>query len=362
MTFTNTIDSLDIIDLVELTAKTTKVPPEMVLPFSDSTEFTTEVLKASYYPSCRLISAGHATPELAIAADRAEINLIEVLNESPFTSSPEKVVEEVKLPEDIIFVANPNRLTGANFSPVEIENMLKAVPRGLLIVDEYYLDYFGITALPLLDLYKNIVVLRSYTNTPEFASFGDAGYIIAGPERIASLKSSVHPGVISPKSRKGILTILSDPAIVKQHLLDVHQESLHLATTLNKLGVQCRITPTDGLLIRVKDTKVVGNFLARYKVPIQNIDGYPGLKHYMVYRITSDSSNERLLEAFTEMPHEYYLLKTLDLRSQTLRLAKHGTVNRMQYYADNREESLKNNLIKRNINTPKSGKKHASYK
>jgi len=351
MTFTNIIDSLDTIDLVEVTAEKAMVPPEMILPFADSTEFITELFKISYHPSCRLISAGHATPELAIAADRAEIKLIEVLNESPFSNSSEKVIDEVRLPEDIIFAANPNRITGANFSPVELENMLQAVPRGLFIVDEYYLDYFGITSRPLLDLYKNVVILRSYTNATEIASSGDIGFIITSSDKIAMLKTSVHPGIISPKSRKSILATLSDPAKVSQNLLQLQKESLRLATDLNKLGVQCRITATDGLLIRVKDTKAVGNFLARYKVPIQNLDGYPGLKHYMVYRIVSGPSNERLLEAFKVMPHENYRLKTLDLRSQTLRLARQGITNRKQNNYDNWEELLKRSTVNRNINS-----------
>jgi hypothetical protein len=85
------------------------------------------------------------------------------------------------------------------------------------------------------------------------------------------------------------------------------------------MEVRSRITATDALLIRVTNVAQVGNILARYRIPFENLDGYPRLNGFLKYRIQSPLSNDKCLEAFSRMPAE--LLKTTpsQLGTQILR-------------------------------------------
>ena len=53
-----------------------------ILPFVDFTVFMSELLKTFYKPGSRLVAGGHVTPEIELAANRAEIELIETLGPS----------------------------------------------------------------------------------------------------------------------------------------------------------------------------------------------------------------------------------------------------------------------------------------
>jgi hypothetical protein len=67
--------------------------------------------------------------------------------------------------------------------------------------------------------------------------------------------------------------------------------------------------------MRVADPSRVGNALARYGTPVENLEGYPGLENYVRYVIQSPMSNDRLLSAFERMPSEYYRMDDIDDRS-----------------------------------------------
>ncbi len=305
-------------DLMAVVARKVMTPKTMILPFAEFGELLTEMLKLFYSSGCRLIGAGHVTPEVEMAANRAEIELVEALGTSPFSSDIDSILAAIRSPHDLIYISNPNRITGANYSVAELERLARAIPQGTMFIDEYYFDYYGISGFPLLDLLTNVVILRSFT-----ASFGitssDTGYLLATPETINAIKHSRHERPLSSTVKKTILASLVNDEAMSIQLHEMHEEALRLATALSRLGIQIRITAADFLLLRVIHPARVGNYLARFKTPVDNLDGFPQLKNYLRYKIQSVYSNDRLIEAFKKMPADSYQLKTIDRRAIKLR-------------------------------------------
>ena len=114
------------------------------------------------------------------------------------------------------------------------------------------------------------------------------------------------------------MTAIQDgDATVLRHQ-EIHDEALRLAVALTHLGVQCRLAAADFLLMRVASPKDAGNYLVTDKVPVENLDGYPGMKNYLRYRISSRESNDRLLAAFHRMPGNYVKMAGLDHRAVSM--------------------------------------------
>jgi histidinol-phosphate/aromatic aminotransferase/cobyric acid decarboxylase-like protein len=355
----STISSQDMDSLTGLLSKKVMARPDMLMSFVESTPFVADILRSAYRPSVRLVSAGHVTPDIAVAADRADVSLVEVIGQSPFTGDIDKVIAAVQSPDDIIYIANPNRVTGTTYSLAELERLAAAVPKGLLIVDECYYDHFGITVVPLIDGHTNVVAMRSFT-----ASFGitsaDTGFIVASPERIKRLQTSAPVENMSLTIRKTVLATLMNDQALANHLQEVHDESLRLSTELNRLGVQCRITAADFLLLRVKDPMSVGNELASRRIQIENLDGYPQLENYVKYRIQSFLSNEHMLETFRKMPTELFRLKSFDLRAQALRLSRHAVKEEKPHdLAASVEDMIKKAPVSRKPRKVKTPKRQA---
>ena len=329
-------------ELEKLISRSLMVDKSKVFPVSDTNDFLTEFFNLIGTNSRTLISAGLLSADSAIAVDKSHLSYLESVAKSPFSINMTAVTEDIKSPADIIFLCNPNRITGSNFSLSDIEKAARAVPQGFVIVDEFYFDFFGISAIPLLDIFTNIVILRSFT-----APFGiyssDAGYAVAGKEMITNFKNNLLLKRISPILRKTILASLMSEDALSTRLSELHDESLRLSTTLTRLGVQCRITAADFLLLRVASPKDVGNALAAVKVTVENLGGYPQMKKYIKYRIESHFTNERLINAFSKMPSELYKLKGLDLRSTTI---KNKEDKKKTHQKNRTSPKALNNLIK----------------
>ncbi|MEK7774494.1 MAG: aminotransferase class I/II-fold pyridoxal phosphate-dependent enzyme [Candidatus Zixiibacteriota bacterium] len=305
-------------DVIPLLARRVMTPRNMIHLFSDSTQFLSTLCKVFGTPSRRIVSAGHMTPDIALAADRAEMGINEVLGASAFSCDTTAVIEAVTSPSDIVYIANPNRISGANVSIEDLRQMAESVPDGLLIVDEYYFDFFGISSVPLLEVCSNVVVLRSLT-----AAFGlvssDVGFAVAAPGTLLQLGISGRDQHFSATVRKTIVAALMNDQALANQVQSVHDESLRMATALNRMGARSRITATDSLLIRVSSTSQVGNMLARHRVPFENLDGYPRMQGFIKYRLQSPISNDKCLEAFSKMPTELLKSSPAEMGKQMLR-------------------------------------------
>jgi histidinol-phosphate/aromatic aminotransferase/cobyric acid decarboxylase-like protein len=293
------------------------VHPSTALPFADFENTVTCLLQMAGDHTDRLIVAGHATPDLEIMAQRAELTVQEIIGVSPFTADPVAVLKAANRSDGCIYLSNPNRITGACFSPAELERLAGAVADGLLIIDEYYFDYFGISAARLLKRLANIVVLRPATTPSHNASTG-AGYLITSPALIARCLQQGIPGQVNGATERLIQGGLIGGSALNRRLHELHEETLRLAAALTLLGAQCRITPTDYLLVRVADPKEVGNHLAWHKLTVENLDGYPGLKQYIRIPVHWPAYNDQLIAAFSRFPREIVAVRTPDLRSTRL--------------------------------------------
>lgn len=311
MITSTTNNSVRLDQLTQDIAGKLSVDPQTILPFADYIDLVSDLLTQFGGPASRLIAAGQVISDVAQAADRAQIELEERLSPSPFSSDPQTVMEGITSDSDIVYLANPNRITGATYSLKDIETIANAVPAGALIVDEYYFDYYSVTAQPLTETHSNVIVLRSFTAAFSITS-ADVGLVLASPSTIEKI-AQAHSGSVFTKALcRTIESVLTNEEAVAHRMAEVRHESLRVAQALDACGLFCRVTPTDFLLMRVADPMSFGNALAADKVVIENLHGYPQMKHYVRYRIESPLNNDHLLRVMQRMNPDHFQMKRTD--------------------------------------------------
>jgi histidinol-phosphate aminotransferase len=308
---TVTRDSLD--HLLEQLAHRFDVDPASVIPFTDFTDVMTALLEHVGNGRGKLLVTGHASPDTAIAAERAGLRTEEIVGASPFVSHPEDILEAVDSSANLIYLANPNRVTGSSYSLSHLSRIAQRVRDGALILDEKYYDYYGITGLPLLDRYTHVVIARSLTAGFSIGS-DESGCLIGCPGFMSGFKNYYQWSRITSTMFRLLSTSLASGPAATKRLTQVHNEILRIANELTGMGVQNRITSADFLLLRVADPRRVANFVAGYGAPVENLEMYPDLQNYLRYRVQSPLSNDNLLSAFRRMPSEYYHLADIDRR------------------------------------------------
>lgn len=129
--------------------------------------------------------AGHTVPSYSLYPVVVALSGGDLLN-IPFEESMELPVDAiVKTPASVFFLTNPNAPTGVCFSLESIEAVLKKI-KGILVVDEAYIDFGGQSAIPLLQSYDNLIVVQTFSKSYSLAGLR-VGYALASPKIIQVL-------------------------------------------------------------------------------------------------------------------------------------------------------------------------------
>ncbi|MNH15370.1 Histidinol-phosphate aminotransferase [compost metagenome] len=96
-------------------------------------------------------------------------------------------VEDYAKPNGGIIFPNPNAPTGCLLALEAIEQLLKANPQSVVVVDEAYIDFGGETAISLVDRYDNLLVTQTLSKSRSLAGLR-VGLAVGHPDLIEALE------------------------------------------------------------------------------------------------------------------------------------------------------------------------------
>lgn len=96
-------------------------------------------------------------------------------------------VEDYQRPNGGIVFPNPNAPTGCLLALEAIERLLLANPDTVVLVDEAYIDFGGVSAISLVDRYGNLLVCQTLSKSRSLAGLR-VGFAVGHPDLIEALE------------------------------------------------------------------------------------------------------------------------------------------------------------------------------
>ena len=208
--------------------------------------------------------------------------------------------------EELVFLGQPNNPTGISLDPVTIQNISRAYPSSLFVVDEAFLDFVpGLKSAFDPDI-PNIVVLKSLTKI--FAIPGlRLGYALFSPQMAAAVSQVLPPWSVNTLALDVGAAFVGDDSYLEhsRELVTALRKELHdeLAALpgLRVVSGQanyllCRVERRDHNALSLSDA------LLPLGVAIRTCSNYQGLDNtYFRVAVRSREDNRLLMQALAQV-------------------------------------------------------------
>jgi len=148
----------------------------------------------------------------------------------------------------VLFIANPNNPTGTLLPREELRRILTAASHTLVLVDEAYFDFSGLTILPWIRKFSNLLVARTFSKAAGLAALR-VGCLFGKPELVAAMRRACTPYPVNSAALVAAEAAISDPRFLRNYTREVLQSRAMLEKGLVRLGARVYPSSANFLLV-----------------------------------------------------------------------------------------------------------------
>ena len=184
---------MDATPLVQALARRYRVDPEQVFVGVGSDDVLSMSFLTFFTSGKRVLFPDITYSFYDVWADLYRIPYTMVPLQEDFTINPDQYIPDSGSfaggKEDVggIIFPNPNAPTGVELPLEEVERIVSANPDKVVIVDEAYVDFGAVSALPLTKKYDNLLVVQTFSKSRAMAG-ARIGFAIGDRKLISCLK------------------------------------------------------------------------------------------------------------------------------------------------------------------------------
>lgn len=276
--------------------------PEHILIGNGSNELIQSIFQAT-------VSTGDAVvlpaPTFAVYAllgriAGAEIQTVHLKRDLSF--DVDRLEEESAHPDvRLVVLCSPNNPTGAMLAPEDTQRVADATT-GLVVVDEAYFEFCGVSCIELLDRHPNLVITRTFSKALGVAGLR-LGYLVADPAVESEIEKVKLPYSVNIISLIAARKLIAQDALIEERASLIRSERQRVIECLQDLpGIRPYPSHANFVLFEA-ERPVSGIFhgLIERGVLIRDVSRYPMLERGMRVTIGLPEENDAFLDALREV-------------------------------------------------------------
>ena len=211
------------------------------------------------------------------------------------------VLNELRKGPRVFFLPNPNSPTGNLLSARELGRILNAARRTMVVIDEAYFEFSGVTVIPWIRRHRNLIVTRTFSKTAGLAGLR-LGCIFVDRELAATMRKAQSPYPVNAAALAAAGAAMRDRAFIARTVREVRRSRQEIARGLGRLGVRC--FPSGGNFVLVHlgaRAKGVVAALARRGTLVRDRSSDFGGEGYVRITLGTLAQTRRLLRELKEI-------------------------------------------------------------
>lgn len=223
--------------------------------------------------------------------------------EIPLNDNFEIEVKDYVQPNGGVIITNPNAPTSIALGLAEIEQILKANPDRVVVIDEAYVDFGAESAVSLVNRYENLVVCQTTSKSRSLAGLR-VGFAIAQSHLITALEAVKNSFNSYPIDRFAIAAAVAsfeDQTYFEEQCQKVISSREKLVDELTALGF--KVLPSKANFIFASHPSHDAGQLAqqlREQGIIVRYFNKPRINQFLRITVGTDEQNERLVQTLKE--------------------------------------------------------------
>ncbi|HEY3258595.1 MAG TPA: histidinol-phosphate transaminase [Gemmatimonadaceae bacterium] len=176
----------------------------------------------------------------------------------------------------VIYLCSPNNPTGEVLDSVLIESIVRHA-QGLVILDEAYAEFAGVSSVGLLARHENLLITRTMSKAFGLAGLR-IGYAAGSPAIVREVEKSRGPyKVTSFAERAARAAIEHDREWVEEKVAEVRTNRARFTERLRGLGLEPIESSANFILVPVVDSRHTGARMARSGVAVRQLENLTGI-------------------------------------------------------------------------------------
>lgn len=207
----------------------------------------------------------------------------------------------------MVVLANPNAPTGRSIPVAEIRQICQTNPDHVVLIDEAYVDFGGETALPLVQEFDNLLVIRTFSKSRCLAG-GRLGYAFGSRaliEDLEKIKYSTNPYNLDRLTlRLGVATVEAED-YYREKCAAICRTRQWTAGQLEAMGFQVLPSLTNFLFAKTEamDGQVLYQALKARGILVRHFSN-PRICQYNRITIGTQAQMEQLVQTLKEVLYE----------------------------------------------------------
>ena len=287
-------------ELKKALAKYAGVGPENIVAGSGSDELIDLVLRLFIEPGDEVIDCVPSFMMYRFNAEVCAARVVPVPRDEAYAINVPAIKKAVTDRTKIIFIATPNNPTTTLTPP---EKVLQLLDTGVIVVvDEAYYEFSGVTMAHLVPNYENLIVLRTFSKWAGLAGLR-AGYGIMSPKMVDFFYKMKPPYNVNIAAQIGMLESLQDMHYLKHSIKLILEERPRFSAALKKQGMLAPMPSQANFLfcpVVVGEAKHIWEELAKRGIFVRYFN-VPLLKNAIRLSVGRPEHTEAIVKALDEI-------------------------------------------------------------